>query len=178
MKKVLGGLLVAAVCQGEDVRSTLLKGVEAIDSGGAPGAVLCGGENTFPLVMGKSGKSFLPVAVAAQYGKGRVVAVGHPSFYAEEGCAKADTLTFMRNASAWVAQDRKTALVFKNAEFANILRRMGDFEVAEFTDWNRLTGDAAFLVAYPDNIPEQEVERVRAFITSGGGLLASGIGWG
>ena len=178
MKKFVGCLLVAAVCRGEDVRETLLKGVEAIDSGGLPGAVLCGGEDAFPLVMGACDKSFLPVAVAARYGKGRVVAVGHPSFFAEEGCGKADTLTFVRNAAAWAAQGRKTALVFKNADFAKVLKRTGDFEVAELTDWGQLTKEAAFLVAYPDSIPEQEIERVRAYVTGGGGLLAAGIGWG
>ena len=174
----LFAVLAAAVCHGEDVRGTLLKGVEAIDSGGLPGAVLCGGKNAFPLVVGKAEKSFLPVTVAAQYGKGRVVAVGHPSFYSKEGCGKADTLTFVRNAAGWVSQGKRPALVFKNTDFANVLKGLGDFEVAELSDWSQLTANAAFLVAYPDDIPAQEIERVRAYITGGGGLLASGIGWG
>ncbi|MCL1921648.1 MAG: M60 family metallopeptidase [Kiritimatiellaeota bacterium] len=171
-------VLFAAVCRGEDVRGVLLEGVGAIDSGGAPGAVLCGGEDAFALVVGKVDRSFLPVAVAARYGKGRVVAVGHPSFWSEEGCGKADTRAFARNAAGWVGQGRKTVRVFKNAGFANVLRQMGDFEVAELSDWGQLSGDVGVLVAYPDDIPAQEIERVRAFITGGGGMLASGIGWG
>lgn len=162
----------------EDARADLLRNVRAIDSGGAPGTVLCGGENAFPVVGAECGKAVLPVACAAAYGKGRAVAVGHPSFYSSEAFGKADTATFVTNALAWLGQGRNTIAVFKNADFAKALRGLGGFEVSEIPSVDALTPSTAVLAAYPDNLPAADIERVRSFITSGGGLLASGIGWG
>ena len=158
-------------------RAALLRNVGAIDSGGVPGVVLCGGENAFPLVGANCGKATLPVAVAACYGKGRVVAVGHPSFWSSEGLAKADTAIFATNALAWLGQGKNRVAVFKNADFAKALRAIPALDVIEIPSLDALT-PGFVLAAYPDSMKAGDIERVRAFITSGGGLLASGIGWG
>ena len=158
-------------------RGELVRNVRAIDSGGLPGVVLCGGVNAFPVVGAACGKSVLPVAAAALYGKGRVLAVGHPSFYSAEGLSKGDTATFVTNALAWLGQGRRTVAVFKNADFAKALRGFGGFEVTEIPSADALTTQGV-LAVYPDSLPPDAIEHVRTFVTSGGGLLASGIGWG
>ncbi len=166
-----------AAPQAED-RAALLRGVGAIDSGGAPGVVLCGGEDAFPVIGAACGKAVLPVACAARYGKGRVVAVGHPSFYSAEAFGKADTAAFVTNALVWLGQGRNTVAVYKNPDFAQALRARGGFEVSEIPSLDALVASTAVLAAYPDSLPAEALERVRAFVTGGGGLLASGIGWG
>ena len=158
-------------------RDELLSGVRTIDCEGVPGAVLYGGDAAFALVLGASDKSALPVAVAALYGKGRVVALGHPGFYSAKACEKGDTAQFMANALTWTGQGRSTIAVFQNHDFAQYLQSKG-YAAVELKDWDRLTADVGVLVAYPDAIPEKELERVRTFMMQGGGLLASGIGWG
>ena len=158
-------------------REALLRGVRTIDCEGVPGAVLYGGDAAFALVLGASDKSALPVAVAALYGKGRVVALGHPGFYSAKACEKGDTAQFMANALTWTGQGRSTIAVFQNHDFAQYLQSKG-YAAVELKDWDRLTADVGVLVAYPDAIPEKELERVRTFMMQGGGLLASGIGWG
>ena len=174
-------VLLAGVATGAEpnsqARSELVRNVRVIDSGGLPGVVLCGGAEAFPVVGAACGKSVLPVAAAALYGKGRVVAVGHPSFYSAEGLSKGDTATFVTNALAWLGQGKRTVAVFKNADFAKALRSLGGFEVIEIPSADALTTQGV-LAAYPDSLQPNEIERVRAFVTSGGGLLASGIGWG
>ncbi len=172
------GALLAQPAARADARDALLRGVSVIDSGGAPGVVLCGGENAFPLIGAACGKDILPVACAAFYGKGRVVAVGHPSFWSAEGFAKADTAVFTTNALAWLGQGRSSLAVFKNANFAGVLRARGGYDVTEIPSLDALSPSIAVLVANPDSLPAADVERVRAFIIAGGGLLASGIGWG
>lgn len=162
----------------EEARSALVNSVRLIDSGGLPGTVLCGGENAFPLVGASCDKAVLPVAAAAFYAAGRVVAVGHPSFYSTEGLAKADTAAFVTNALAWLGQGRTTVAVYKNADFAKALRQRGGFSVTEIPSIDALSPSFAVLAAYPDSLPPADIERVRAYITGGGGLLASGIGWG
>ena len=170
-------LSVSAAENPSAAKTDLLRNVSAIDSGGVPGVVLCGGGNAFPLVGAKRDGATLPVAAAACYGKGRVVAVGHPSFWSSEGLAKADTAAFATNALAWLGQGKNKVAVHKNADFARALRALGGFDVIEIPSLDALT-PGFVLAAYPDSLQAGDIERVRAFITSGGGLLASGIGWG
>ena len=171
---VSGAVSVDSVSQ---ARAELVRNVQMIDSGGLPGVVLCGGAEAFPVVGAACSKAVLPVAAAAFYGKGHVVAVGHPSFYSAEGLAKGDTATFVTNALIWLGQGKHTVAVFKNPDFAKALRGLGGFEVTEIPSIDALTIQGV-LAAYPDNLLPGDIEHVRSFIKSGGGLLASGIGWG
>jgi len=171
---VCGAVTADSVTQ---AREELVRNVHTIDSGGLPGVVLCGGTKAFPVVGAACYKAVLPVAAAAFCGKGRVLAVGHPSFYSAEGLAKGDTSTFVTNALVWLGQGKRTIAVYKNADFAKALRSLGGFEVSEMSSLDTLTTQGV-LAAYPDNLPPSDIEHVRAFITSGGGLLAAGIGWG
>ena len=160
-----------------DARAALLRDVRAIDSGGVPGVVLCVGSNAFPIVGAKCGRAVQPVAAASFYGKGRVLAVGHPSFYTEEGTSKADTTAFIKNAIAWLGQGKAAVAVYSNAPVAKALDGIGGLNVTEISSLETLA-DFPVLAVYPDSLKPDEVERVRQFIVSGGGLLASGIGWG
>ena len=54
--------------------AALLDGVGDIGSPGLPGTVAVGAETAFPVVVGGSGKSRVPVVAAAAWGRGRVVA--------------------------------------------------------------------------------------------------------
>ena len=172
-------LMCGVVCAepNAQARSELVRNVRVIDSSGLPGVVLCGGERAFPVVGATCNKSVLPVAAAAFDGQGRVVALGHPSFFSAEGLAKADTALFVTNALVWLGQGKRTVAVYKNADFAKALRALGGFDVTEIPSIDALAGQGV-LAAYPDSLPPGDIERVRAFMTSGGGLLASGIGWG
>lgn len=181
---VWAGILLAyaAIANGQpvgraNVRDALLKGVAMIDSGGAPGVILCAGSNAIPIMGAKCGKAVQSVAAACIYEKGRVVAVGHPSFYTAEGVSKADTARFVHNSIIWLGQGKPTVAVYKDSAVAQALGTLEGVSVREIPSLERLD-DFNVLAVYPDNLELDEVERVRAFITSGGGLLASGIGWG
>lgn len=160
-----------------EARDALLRDVTAINSGGLPGVVLCTGPDAFPVVGAKCGKSVQPVAAAATYQKGRVVAVGHPSFYTDEGVSKADTARFIRNALDWLGKGTPTVAVYKDTGVAKALASLEGLNVREIPSLD-LLDRVNVLAVYPDKLTPDEVERVRAFITGGGGLLVSGIGWG
>jgi len=164
-------------CASAEARAALVRNVRAIDSGGLPGVVLCIGTNAFPVVGANRGHSVQPVAAACFYASGRVLAVGHPSFYTAEGTAKADTATFIRNGIAWLGQGKASVAVYKNGAAAKALGNMEGIQVREIPSLDALAGFAV-LAANPDSLRPDEIERVRAFIASGGGLLAAGIGWG
>jgi hypothetical protein len=162
------------------LRDMLLKDVQAIDSGGLPGVLLCDGRQSCPLVMGKMNKVELPVAVAAEYEQGRVIALGHPGFYSPQSFKKADTGAFMLNAFRWTMQEGSTVLVFKNKEIIPVLQEMlgPQAQVSEIKNWTQLSTNTATLVASAEDIPEREIERVRDYLKQGGGFMTSAIGWG
>jgi len=161
----------------DQAREALLHNVRMINSGGAPGVVLCISPNAFPVVGATCGRSVQPVAAACFYGYGRVLAVGHPSFYTEEGTSKADTAAFIKNSIRWLGQGKSSVAVYKNGLAAKALKGLTDVAVQEITSLDVLSSFPV-LAVYPDSLKPDEIERVRAFITAGGGLLASGIGWG
>ena len=160
----------------DEARDAVLQHVRAIDSGGAPGVVLCTGSNAFPLVGAACGQAVQPVAAASRYGQGRVVAVGHPSFYTE-GVAKADTAVFIRNAVRWLGAGQTDVAVYRDKAVACALAGIEGVSAREIPSLDALTARDV-LAVYPDRLKAEEVERVRAFVTGGGGLLAAGIGWG
>jgi len=166
--------------QAQNLRSTLLKDVQAIESSGIPGVLLCDGGNSTPLVMGKLGKAAMPVAVAAQYEKGRVVALGHPDFFSASSFKKGDTGTFMRNAFQWTLHGKATVLVFKNNALIPALQELlgGSIKVVELKEWSQLSATTGALVGYAEDIPEKEIEQVRTYLKQGGGFMTSAIGWG
>ena len=137
----------------------------------------CVSAHAFPVVGAKCGRAVQPVAAASFYGKGRVLAVGHPSFYTEEGTSKADTAAFINNGVAWLGQGKATVAVYRNQPVAKALDAIGALDVTEIPSLESLA-DFPVLAVYPDSLKPDEVERIRQFIVSGGGLLASGIGWG
>ena len=166
--------------QVQDMRTALLKDVRSIESSGIPGVLACEGGKSFPLVMGKIGKTEMPVAVAAQYEKGRIVALGHPDFYSEGAFKKADTATFMRNAFQWTIQGKSNVLVFKNNGVIPALQNLlgANVQVIELKDWSQLSANTGALIGYAEDIPEKEIEHVRSYLKQGGGFMTSAIGWG
>jgi len=162
------------------LRSVLLKDVHAIDTGGLPGVLICDGENAFPLIMGKIGKAEMPVAAAARYEKGRIVALGHPGFYFKAVFEMADTGTFIRNAFRWTMQEGTTLLVFKNPSLIPALQELlgKEVQVCELKAWTQLSTNTATVVGYAEDIPARELDRVRAYLKQGGGFMTSAIGWG
>jgi Peptidase M60, enhancin and enhancin-like/N-terminal domain of M60-like peptidases len=162
------------------LRSALLKDVQAIDTGGIPGVLICDGEHAWPLIMGKINKAEMPVACAASYERGRIIALGHPGFYSKAGFEMADTATFMRNAFRWTLQDNKTILVFKNPSLIPVLQALlgKEVQVSELKDWGQLSTNTATVVGYAEDIPAREIERVRSYLKQGGGFMTSAIGWG
>ena len=166
--------------QAQDVRAVLLKDVRSIDSSGIPGVLACEGGQSIPLVMGKIGKAEMPVAVAAQYEKGRIIALGHPDFYSDGAFKKADTATFMRNGFRWTMHGQSTVLVFKNKGVIPALQNLlgANVQVIELKDWSQLSPTTGTLVGYAEDIPEKEIENVRSYLKQGGGFMTSAIGWG
>lgn len=162
----------------EEVQNQILQGVNAIDCNGAPGTLLCGGDNAFPLITASVSHSSLPVAAGALYDKGRVIALGHPDFLASSALQKSDTSTFIQNALHWLKGNNNEIAVYRNKEFAKTLRSLDTFEIREIKSMDELQPSTGVLIAYPDSIDPTQINLLASWLKSGGGLLATGIGWG
>jgi len=171
------GLLFAMPQAQLDARAELLRGIKVIESGGAPGVVLCAGSNAFPVVGSSCGNAVQPVAAAAFYGEGRVLAVGHGSFISPESFGKADTAEFMRNALIWLGRGKNEIAVYKNRDMLRALGSLDGVHVREIPSLDALD-TSAVLATYPDGLKAEEIEALRRYVTRGGGLLCAGIGWG
>jgi hypothetical protein len=173
-------LSAAITVSAESPVPQLLAGVSIVNATGAPGSVLVAGPEAFPVIVGKSGNAFIPVAAGCTYGRGRVIALGHESFLSPEALAQGDTARFIRNAVQWLggkadpplAVDKAYPLAAKGLASINIQ--------ASFIDpahLSQLVKGTVYIV-HPDSYTPQSMEPIRAFIRDGGAVLCSCVGWG
>ncbi|MDX2130707.1 MAG: M60 family metallopeptidase [Planctomycetota bacterium] len=164
--------------------AALRKGVRSIAAPGVPGPLVVFGPGAFAVVTGAEGKGVsMPVVVAARAGPGRVVAFGHTGCLDASALGVGDTGTLMRNAIAWagVPQAAPKVGVILNPPLAEALARLGVDAVALPADWDRGPGALAgvdVLCVPTHALSAAQRDRVRRFIAGGGGVLASGLGWG
>ena len=178
MKKVMLMMCLVAGILAADDRAEILAGVKSIDAqkGTLPGSILCVKEEAIPLVAGETNGVKLPVASAARYGRGRIVAVGHNSFYSSDSLKLKDTELFVRNALKWLGAGQIGVYSFDAAK-SGILSLSG-FETKALNSIDEIKS-CQVVVVYPDSMQKAEdLEVLRQFILDGGGVLTAGIGWG
>ncbi len=170
--------------QSQDV-ARLSAGVNKIAKPGVPGPVACVSENSFPVVLGKTGAFDQAVIAATRFGKGRVVAFGHGGFLQKPALDEGDTGKLFTNAAQWAARvpHKRPAkpvagLVFA-LDIATPLENQG-FEVKflRCPGWKDQLADIDLLIG--ENIfPDKEHEQALAdFVNNGGGFITSGLAWG
>ncbi len=180
MKRMTSWLCVLLLTMGglmaqQNDRKTILEGVSAIDSTGLPGFIICTEPAAFPLVLGEIKGSHQAVAAATRFGKGKVIAASHPSFFSKESMDKFDTRRFARNALNWLGAGKVGVYAYEAGEDG--LCSLEGMDVTILKDLDQLE-DYAVIATYPDAVPEDQFPRLRQFVENGGGILATGIGWG
>ncbi len=180
---LLPHLLSAAPASVETDRAALLAGVGEITADGAPGPLCVFGPEAFPIVAGRGSKSaLLPVAAAARWEKGRVVAFGHGGFLSavkESGDSGRMLLNAVRWAAGEVAANAKVG-VLRNRELAGFLQSSGiEAELLEGDRWSARLDAFRVLVADSHLLgAEAESTAVARHVRAGGGLITAGLGWG
>lgn len=159
-------------------RAELLEGVSAIRTEGLPGSFICASSSAFGVVAGKNWDgTYHPVVAAAFYGKGRVIAFGHGSFF-EALPFQSDTAQFLVNAAGWVGQGKKSPLaVYRWGGAAKGLSEAG-VDVVEVNDLDAALASPAILAGAGAFDTEEKRLQLRDYLAKGGGLMTSAIGWG
>ncbi|MBS0196187.1 MAG: hypothetical protein JSR77_05460 [Planctomycetes bacterium] len=158
----------------------LTAGVESIASAGIPGPLAVLGTHGRALIGGREdSKQLLPVAVAAEWDKGRVVAVGHGGMIAADALKHPGTCRFVQNSARWLAGAEKAkAGVLNNAAMIGALSDAG-FDAQPLQGaWQDALSNYSFIVVDSHSIGEKERPAISQYIRNGGGLLTAGLGWG
>jgi hypothetical protein len=161
-------------------RTALLEQVESIATGGVVGTIHAVGPGAFAVIAGAEGKNtHLPIAAAARWEKGRVVAFGHNGFLAPE--SDPGTARLLANAMRWatagapkvkIAVRKKDALVahFKSAGF--------DAGAVEGDDWAERLAGFGGLAVDAHAIGVKDVAPLAKWLRGGGGIVTAATGWG
>ena len=174
---------VNAAIDGEATRDALLSGVSSLAGDGDGGTLTAFGPTAY--VVSYWGSQRSPMAAAASWGSGRVVAL--PDQQAFDLAARSgigDTGQFFRNAIAWTTgtSDLAVGIVTYTSENRDWLQAQGYTNVTLVDE----TGLAAALttadVFVPgwlgDTEPQANLDTLRDFIMGGGGLLIADFGEG
>lgn len=166
---------------------SLTRGVTQIAAPGVPGPLCVFGSRAFPVVAAKvSGDRLAPVVAGARFGKGRVVAFGHPGYLDAKSLEVADTGTLMANAISWVAGRDETArskirvTTVRHPPLAAFLQAQGF--VASDVDRRGLaaaleTADVVMMDVV-EIADAREGEAIVDYVKKGRGLVVASLGWG
>jgi len=176
----------AALADHEADVSAILDGVSEVTAPGClVGPVCAFGDDAFPVLAGRQGRTVLPAVAGARFRRGRVIVAGHEGVFGAIA-ATPDNLRFVVNAVKWCAGPDKpqprVALVGFDG-LAEPLRQAG-CEVS--------TVPAGALVGAPGSCdvlfasapllgvpPDQAItDAVCAFVEKGGGLITGVCPWG
>lgn len=149
----------------------ITEGVDAIHTGGNP-ATLIVWEDATPLVVRDDGVVF---AACVEIGRGRLVALGHGSFFSSD---RADTPRFLRQAVAWAHDDERPPRVFGlsqerldaiGLEATAVTGTVGDVDL----------GQVDVIVCSPQEWDgADKLRQLQRFAAIGGGIIVGECAWG
>lgn len=151
-------------------------GVEAINCEGLAGTLMVLADKAFPIARAKNWDGTATYAAAgAEYGAGRAIYLGHPSFLTS-GKLSAQTQAFRRNAVAWLARGKAEPKVgvFRHGGICASLKAAG-IKAVPFDD---PADFGKFDVVATIDFTVENASAYLAYVQNGGGLLGAGLGWG
>lgn len=154
----------------EEAYMCLVKGVKELDIRGSrvPSELVLIGDKAFPLVINSQGQVLM---AASQFGRGRIVVLGHDGYMSMFP-------TLLKNALTWLrgdGSDNKSVAVHKNVEaVANNLSK-ASFQVEVVEGYSSTLASGVYVTdAYS---VEAVAKDLVAFVKNGGGLLIGGQAW-
>jgi len=173
--------------------SPLTTGVSSICAVGVPGPLWVLDSTPLPVVAGDEDTTPVPsvVAIASRIGNGHVVALGHEGFLTNEALDLFDNKRFGNNIVDWLDKSGKRKILVTTGhrewygggnfdDFKKDLENRG-YTVTRFSGTltaSGLSDISAILVGNAwGNFSNSEIDALRDFADSGGGLLLMGLGW-
>ena len=190
------GISILAVCLLTDAGVTanaqkpdeILVGVKDIVApGGIPGDFVVFGEKASVLLCGNLGKAKLPMLAVADYGRGRVAALGHEAFFGGAGLKNAGNRQLTQNLINWTGRKPlatlRISLVGQDVALRDLLKGKGA-NVSEPAPQTLTVALAKTDVLFLNQASldgakfRKTIVSVREWVGHGGGLVISGPAWG
>ncbi len=164
-----------------DPRAAITQGVHAIASPGSPGAVTAWDPHATIVVTGSQNHRQIPVVIAAESGKGRVVLLSHSGYFDPASLKIADTSRLVTNAAFWAAHSKpdtkpRVGLVHTDA-LSQPLTDAGCSVTILSADWTSSL-DSIDVLMLGGGLDEPKVAAVKDYIAGGGGFITAQCGWG
>jgi hypothetical protein len=167
-------------------RQTLLAGVTqvGVNNGAVPGPLALFAPDAFAVVTTTTNEGVrAPVVAAAPLGAGRVVAFGHGSFFNAVSRQIGQTGQLILNSVCWSARAQQPLVAVKisgsdQPALIAFLQAQG-FQTQALQSpvtSAQLVGVGAVIIDI-GSPTASEIAAVQSYVTNGGGLVASGIGW-
>ena len=171
-------MVVNQVIDQAAARTAILSGVTTMAITGSPGEIAVFGDQAFGVMHDGS---YRPMAAAAGWGTGRIVAYGHNG-YLNFNSFVSDTSTsqLFVNSVTWASQVAGTGaqVVTNNTSARDFLQAKG-FTVTYNTSWeNYLSGKNLLIVELASSVSTARQTAVKNFVRGGGGLITGWTGWG
>lgn len=180
---------IPAAAEAQLDASPIVQGVGGICSGGNTGSVYVTGSEWVAVASGDDDASFpSAVVVARAYGAGKVLALGHDGLFGES-TACIDNPLFRTKAIRWLngSGGKRVVLTAGHGEFVTALPTLAaslapegyvfTTAVTQVTSGGLANTDVLIVGNAWGTFTPSEVETVRAWVYSGGGLVLSGLGW-
>ncbi len=161
-------------------RAALLKGVSEISTNGTPGGLSAFGPDAFAVVAGKESPSaLLPVAAAARWDKGRIVAFGHDGFLRTPD--ESDNGALLANIARWASGDvakPKIGVVREPILAAHLIANGFEVTTLESPDWASQLAAIHTVFINGLLISATDLPLLEKHVRSGGGFVTGVTGWG
>lgn len=174
----LTGSLAEAKEPGLAGTEALFQGTKKLTKVGVPGPLSVFRERTEVIALGRSQGVSCPLVVAANYGRGRVLAFGHGGYLGRDSIAQ--NSVFMTQALRWLGKNQK---IIKVAARTGDLSELCQSQKMTF-QWHKKLEDFNLqhwnvVVINPrNNDSEALYKKLRAYVREGGSLMVAGLGWG
>jgi len=162
-------------------RAALVEGVAAIAAPGIPGPVCVVGKDAFAVVAGRSDAAQAAIVAAGTAGAGRVVALGHNGYLAQQAIATADTGRLWLNAVRWAGRGAapKVAVVQADDLAAHLTANGLAVTAVDVEGLPPLPPDVQVVCLDAHRLHTQaEVDALAALLARGGGVVIAATGWG
>jgi len=173
--------------------SSVVSGVSSICAVGVPGPLFALNSTPVPIVAGDEDTTPFPsiVAMASSLGSGRVIALGHDGFLTNEALGLFDNKLFGDNVVGWLDKlSRKKVLVttghsewYGGSNFNDFKSELENHGYTVTRSPATITSSALSDVGVVlignawGTIFQSEIDALRDFVASGGGLFIIGLGW-
>ena len=161
-------------------RAQLLDGVERIASPGVPATLCLLSPEAFPVVRARVGEVKHAVVAASRFGRGRVVAFGHSSYFGSGPLWSEQTGKLLQNAAVWSGQKSQPRIrCFGARDVAQYFEPLfRNCESVGRSQWHEELGRVDVLILGEALTDSADQKLLTRFVRSGGGVIVTGIGWG